>query len=243
MREKYIPYSDCAVLVKFGDSIDAETGARVAEFTAEVRAAEIRGVLELIPAYSSLTVVFDPLLTDGKSIVRSLKAARRHGRGHIDFRPVQYELPVCYEGEFAPDLSSVAQLAGISTKEVIELHTQPSYRIYMLGFLPGFAYLGGLSSRIAVPRLESPRIKIPRGSVGIGGSQTGIYPLDSPGGWRLIGRTPAEVYTPESERPILYRAGDRIRFYPVSISEYKEIRSSVAAGTYTVKSTEVRYGN
>ena len=107
----------------------------------------------------------------------------------------------------------------------------------------GFAYLGGLSSRISVPRLESPRIKIPRGSVGIGGSQTGIYPLDSPGGWRLIGRTPVEVYTPESERPILYRAGDRIRFYPVSISEYKEIRSSVAAGTYTVKSTEVRYGN
>ena len=243
MREKYIPYSDCAVLVKFGDSIDAETGARVAEFTAEVRAAEIRGVLELIPAYSSLTVVFDPLLTDGKSIVRALKAARRHGRGHIDFRPVQYEIPVCYEGEFAPDMQSVENTTGLSKEEIIKIHTGRDYPIYMLGFLPGFAYLGNMDKRIAVARLETPRVKIPRGSVGIGGDQTGIYPSDSPGGWRLIGKTPVRVYDDRKEEPILYRAGDRIRFFRITEEEFMRIDNACEKGEYTAECTEVRRGN
>ena len=144
-----------------------------------------------------------------------------------------FEIPVCYGGEYGPDLENIAKHANLTPQEVIDIHSSSDYLIYMLGFLPGFSYLGGLDERIHTPRLANPRIKIPAGSVGIGGSQTGIYPLDSPGGWQLLGLTPVKTYDPNREVPILFEAGDYIRFVPVSESDFTAIKDEVEKGTYT----------
>ena len=143
-----------------------------------------------------------------------------------------FEIPVCYGGEYGPDIQNIAEHAGLSQEEVIQIHSSRDYLIYMLGFLPGFTYLGGLDERLHTPRLANPRIRIPAGSVGIGGSQTGIYPLDSPGGWQLMGMTPVKTYDPSRETPILVEAGDYIRFVPVEEEEYLQIKEAVSRGEY-----------
>ena len=143
-----------------------------------------------------------------------------------------YEIPVCYGGEYGPDLEFVAKNADISVEEVIKIHSSKDYLIYMLGFLPGFSYLGGLDEKIHTPRLANPRIKIPAGSVGIGGAQTGIYPLESPGGWQLIGKTPVKTYNPDRKVPILFEAGDYIRFVPISQEEFEKIEKEVNEDKY-----------
>ena len=152
-----------------------------------------------------------------------------------------FEIPVCYGGEYGPDIANIAEHAGLSEEEVIRVHSSRDYLIYMLGFLPGFTYLGGLDERLHTPRLANPRIRIPAGSVGIGGSQTGIYPLDSPGGWQLMGMTPVKTYDPSREMPILVEAGDYIRFVPVDEAEYFRIKEAVDRGEYqcTVHEEEV----
>ena len=145
------------------------------------------------------------------------------------------EIPVLYGGEAGPDLEFVAQHAGKTPEEVIRIHSAPEYLIYMLGFTPGFTYLGGMSEEIAAPRLTAPRVKIPAGSVGIAGAQTGVYPIDSPGGWQLIGRTPVRMYDPDRETPILPQAGQYIHFYPIDQAEYDRIAAQEAAGGYVCR--------
>ena len=143
-----------------------------------------------------------------------------------------FEIPVCYGGEYGPDIQNIADHAGLSVEEVIQIHTSRDYLIYMLGFLPGFTYLGGLDERIHTPRLANPRIRIPAGSVGIGGSQTGIYPMDSPGGWQLMGMTPVKTYDPDREVPILVEAGDYIRFVAIDEDEFHRIKELVDKNEY-----------
>ena len=152
-----------------------------------------------------------------------------------------FEIPVCYGGQYGPDLANIAEHAGLTEEEVVKIHSSKDYLIYMLGFLPGFCYLGGLDERIHTPRLANPRLKINAGSVGIGGSQTGIYPLDSPGGWQLMGMTPVKTYDPDREVPILLSAGDYIRFIPVDEEEYLRIKELVERDEYqcTVREGEV----
>lgn len=214
------PVGDCALLAVFEQRIAPEIGAAVAALNARVLAAKIPGVGETVPAFASLLVTYDPLATDCDAVaaaVQSLADAADSGSAAGAGRLVT--IPVCYGGDFGPDLPFVAQHAGLTEAEVIALHAGREYPIYMLGFLPGFPYLGGLDERLFTPRLATPRTAIPAGAVGIGGEQTGIYPIASPGGWQLIGRTPLRLFDPAAGT-LPYAAGDRIRFEPISPAEF-----------------------
>lgn len=210
------------VLAVLGDTICSETGAQVAALREAVEAAHICGLEETIPAYASLLVKYDPFLTDYAALCDTLRALEQQLSASAVKEGRIVEIPVCYGGAYGEDLSFVAQHAGMSEQEVVALHSAQPYRIYMLGFLPGFPYLGGLDERLHTPRLSTPRTKIPAGSVGIGGKQTGIYPMESPGGWQLIGRTPLTLFAPGE--PLPYAAGDRIRFIPIDENEFERIR-------------------
>ena len=205
------PASDRSLLVAFGDAISLETHRRVFRLT---RALEgVRGVLNLHPAYASLLVEFDPRLRDHAQIEALVRgcAANEAAAGHVEETRLM-EIPVRYGGEFGPDLSDVARHTGLAPERVIELHSAAEYLVYFLGFAPGFAYLGGLPPELATPRLPAPRKHVPAGSVAIGGNQTGVYPIVSPGGWRIIGHTDAKLFDPDAAEPVLLRMGDRLRF-------------------------------
>lgn len=216
------PVGVSGILAVLGDAISEETGARVAALSAAVRDAHISGVSEMIPAYASLLIKYDPFLTDYAVLADRLRELERHISSSAAQEGRIVDIPVCYGGKYGEDLPFVAHHAGLSEKDVIALHAGRTYRIYMLGFLPGFPYLGGLDSRLFTPRLDTPRTSIPAGSVGIGGQQTGIYPMESPGGWQLIGRTPLTLFSPS--QPLPYAAGDRIRFVPIGEGEFEAIR-------------------
>ena len=215
---------DSSLLIVFGNTIQPETTLKVASAARLIREQGIRGIVDLIPAYASLLVNYDPrMISYDRLKLRLENLLRRELRTEETGRRV-FEIPVCYGGEYGPDLLNVADHAGLSPQEVIRIHTSRDYLVCMLGFLPGFCYLGGLDERIHTPRLPTPRVRIPAGSVGIGGSQTGIYPLDSPGGWQLMGMTPVLMYDPNRSVPIPVSAGDYIRFTEIGREEYARIR-------------------
>ena len=220
---EFLPEGDCAILIAFGDEISPQVNQRVTAVCNMIRDAKIIGILDMIPAYASLLVQYNPLLVSFESLQKRLKTLIKITPEAASSGKRIVELPVCYGGEFGPDLDRIAHHAGLTRQEVIDLHTASDYLVYMLGFLPGFCYLGGLDPRLHTPRLETPRTHIPAGSVGIGGSQTGIYPLDSPGGWQLMGRTPVRTYDPNQEPPILLQAGDILRFRAITSAEYLRI--------------------
>ena len=223
---------DSSVLIEFGQEISPEINAQITALVRLIKAQHIEGVTDMIPAFASLLINYDPRVVSYAGLrARLEKLLKLEISGETSESRI-FEIPVCYGGEYGPDLQNIADHAGLTPDEVIKIHSAKDYLIYMLGFLPGFSYLGGLDDRIHTPRLANPRIRIPAGSVGIGGSQTGIYPLDSPGGWQLLGMTPVKTYDPEREVPILFEAGDYIRFVPVSEEEYKEIKKQVDEGTY-----------
>ena len=215
------PCGDQALMVMFEQRISEEIHQRVIQL--DVMLQDDPAVLETVPAYASVLVYYDPL---SYTYAEMEGRIRKHLSENASVGGAEGKcvvIPVCYGGEYGPDLSFVAAHAGLTESEVIQLHSGREYRIYMLGFLPGFPYLGGMDPRLETPRLPSPRTLIPAGSVGIGGMQTGIYPFPSPGGWRLIGRTPASLFrsdVPGQEKVPVYQAGDRIRFEPVSPEEY-----------------------
>lgn len=214
------PVGDSALLAAFAQRIAPEIGAAVAALNARVQAAAIPGVGETVPAFASLMITYDPLVTDYETVAAALqKLAEAPDAGNTAETGKLVTIPVCYGGDFGPDLPFVAKHAGLTEQEVIALHAGRDYRIYMLGFLPGFPYLGGLDERLFTPRLPTPRTAIPAGAVGIGGEQTGLYPIASPGGWQLIGRTPLKLFDPAAGT-LPYAAGDRIRFTPITRAEF-----------------------
>ena len=229
------PAGDAAVMVTLGSDISPETNARVAGLARLLEQEPIAGVTETVSAYAALLVLYNPAVIGYDGLAEKLRTLeQRIGSGAADEKKRVFVFPVCYGGEYGEDLGFVAEHVGLSMDEVIRRHTATDYLIYMLGFLPGFVYLGGLDPQIAAPRMTTPRAKIPAGSVGIAGTQTGMYPLDSPGGWRLIGATPIRLYAPAREPAILYHAGDYIRFTPIDDATYRDIASQVAAGRYQV---------
>jgi inhibitor of KinA len=224
-RPRLSPLGDCAVVVAFGDEIDQATNWRVKVFSDRLAAARLAGVAEDIPTFVNVTIIYDPLRRSYKELSAEIERL-------VDTMPAEIsgaeartvEIPVCYGGDFGPDLESVADHNGLTSDEVVAIHCEPTYPVYMIGFAPGFPYLGGLSDRISAPRLDTPRERIPAGSVGIAGTQTGVYPIETPGGWRLIGRTPLRLFDPVRDPPSLLQAGDRVRFMAIDTKEYDRLR-------------------
>jgi KipI family sensor histidine kinase inhibitor len=213
---KIRPCGDSMLLIELEPVIDPVINERAIILAERIRAHRARGVRDVAPGYSTLGVHFDPLQTDLAALEQIIdrEFAALAGLDTIVDRAV-IEIPVRYAGAGGPDLDAVATFAGCSTADVIARHSAQTYRVYMLGFVPGFAYMGRVDPSIAAPRHRVPREKVPAGSVGIAGLQTGVYPVDSPGGWQLIGRTDSVMFDPSRERPSLLAAGDLVRFVPV----------------------------
>jgi KipI family sensor histidine kinase inhibitor len=223
---------DSSLLVEFGDEICPEINQKISATVQLLKKQQVEGVVDLIPAFCSLLINYDPRVISFEEISQRVQGILKVDVKAGTRKKKIYEIPVCYGGAYGPDIETIASHAGLSVEEVIRIHASRDYLIYMLGFLPGFCYLGGLDERIHTPRLSNPRIKISAGSVGIGGSQTGIYPLDSPGGWQLMGMTPVKTYDPSRDTPILVEAGDYIRFVPIDEAEFQRIKALVDRGEY-----------
>ncbi len=237
---RILPCGDAAVTVELEGGISPQTNACVRRLSDKLAGLGVHGITATIPAYCSLCVCYSPARLSQKKVIKLLDklCSDMDDESNSSCGAVLFRIPVCYGGAFGEDISNVARHASISVDEVIRLHTEPEYLVYMLGFLPGFAYLGGLDSRLHTPRLDSPRTKIPAGSVGIGGEQTGVYPIASPGGWQLIGRTPIPLYDPNADAPVLLSAGDRIKFYSITPEEFSEIEDKLRCGKYVIEREE-----
>ena len=229
---RYLPSGDCAICVEFGNEISPEINAKIRAFKIALEKENIDGIVETVPTYRSLMVVYRPEVILFKELTAKFDGIMG-AMGNIQIPPpTVIEIPVLYGGEMGPDLENVASHNNKTVEEVIKIHTSEEYLIYMLGFIAGFPYLGGMSKEIATPRLASPRVKIEGGSVGIAGMQTGIYPVASPGGWQLIGRTPLKLYDADREKPVLLEAGQYIKFRSVTKEEYEKIEKQVEDNTY-----------
>ncbi len=223
-RVRFLNMGEQGLVAELGCAIDLAANARVHRLASLLRRESLPGIRELVPTYRSLLILFDPLrLTRSRLRETVARLAREGCLGDCREEGRLVPIPVCYGGDFGPDLEFVARHNGLSPEEVIARHSAEIYPVHMLGFLPGFPYLGGLPERIVAPRLATPRLDVAAGSVGIAGSQTGIYPLRSPGGWRIIGRTPLRLFDPERDMPFLVSAGDRVRFDPVDRAEYDRL--------------------
>ena len=217
--------SDRSLLVKLGDEISREIHESVFKLFLTIRSAGIRGIQSIHPAYNSILITFDSFLIHPHDIHDRVKSLfTKESPVNIPASRM-IEIPVCYDEPFAPDISTVAEHNFLTTEQVIQLHSRPEYLVYFLGFSPGFPYLGEMPKEIATPRLLTPRIKVPAGSVAIGGDHTGIYPLSSPGGWNIIGRTPLRLFSPEEEDPTLLKMGDRIKFVPITKKEFEQLKN------------------
>ena len=222
------PLGDSGIVVSFGDEINFGIHKRIQQFTEVLEQSLCKGMIEYVPAFATVTIYYDPWIMSEKGRRNPYTAIstyieellfRQEEKSEAVAR--QIEIPVCYGGKYGPDLERVAAFHSLTPDEVISIHTNGEYLVYMIGFAPGFPYLGGMSEEIATPRKESPRNSIPKGSVGIAGMQTGVYPIETPGGWQLIGRTPLTLFNPEKDSPSLLQAGDRIRFVSISETEYE----------------------
>ncbi|MBP6130053.1 5-oxoprolinase subunit PxpB [Thauera sp.] len=233
MSFRILDAGDAALTIEFGSIIDpallAEVNALDAAVLRRKQAGELPGVIETMPTFRSLTVFFDPLVTDRDAVLATLQpliAAAEHG-STTDGR--HWRLPVCYEGEAAPDLAEVAGAIGIGEDEVVALHSGAEYLVYMIGFLPGFPFMGDLPAPLRLPRRAQPRVRVPAGSVAIATGLTAIYPWESPGGWHLLGRCPVPLFDARRTSPSLLAAGDRVRFVPVSAEECRAIEAGLAS--------------
>jgi inhibitor of KinA len=234
------PISEKAVTIAFGDSISEALMYRINNFNKLINEHPFEGLQTTVPAYGTLSIFFDPLQVL-KSTMAGKTCLQKVGHyleqlNETETRTVKSEsqlitIPVCYGGEIGPDLDDVAVLNKITIEEVINIHSSVSYLVHMIGFVPGFAYLGGMPETIAAPRKATPRAAIPAGSVGIAGMQTGVYPLQTPGGWQLIGQTPVKMFDPARPVPALLKAGDRVQFKSIGIEEFRHLQKTADAGT------------
>lgn len=223
---RFVPASDQSLLIYFGQAITPAAHLQVIKLLRLLESEPVGGIRNLHPAYCSMLVTFDGLKLQHHELEAILSSyIDRLEKVHLP-EPRRIEIPVCYGGEYGPDLEDVAATRGLSAASVIDLHASADYVVYFLGFVPGFAYLGGLPEELSTPRLITPRARVPRGSVGIAGRQAGVYPLSTPGGWRLLGRTPISVFRPEQDEMSLLSIGDHVKFIPVSRERFSELENT-----------------
>lgn len=233
----FVNINENCMSIVFEERIDPEINAQVIQLKSALQNSDITGVLELVISYNTLVIYFDDTVTDHETLSESLQSLTLSSTAQQQI--TTYIIPVCYEAPFNLDLDEMASIHNKTTEEIIQIHTSKPYLIYMLGFMPGFPFLGGLDESIATPRKASPRKEIPAGSVGIANAQTGIYPLASPGGWNIIGKTPLRLFDPKRNPEVYYEAGDYIKFKRISKEEYDAIEQAVNNGTYEIE-TEVQ---
>jgi len=214
---------DRALLAEYGDGIDLVVNEKVRAMTALLKRNLPAGVEAVVPAYRSLSILYDPLATTPTALAEILHALEADFCAAEIAEAKVVPIPVCYGSEFGPDVGVVAEHTGLREDEIVAIHASVDYPIYMIGFTPGFCYLGGLDRRLRTPRRKTPRTNLPAGSVGVAESQTGMYPVDSPGGWQIIGRTPLRLFAPARENPFLYESGDRVRFVPIAEAEFHRL--------------------
>jgi inhibitor of KinA len=223
---RIVPAGDAALTVEADARIDPVVNARVIALADAVRSSSVAGIRDVVPTYRSVTVFFDPLRTDHDALVAEVERQLERDEPQLVADREPLRIPVCYGGELGPDLAQVAAFGSVDEDEVVRLHTAAAYRVFMLGFVPGFAYLGLVNERIAAPRHATPRVRVPSGSVGIAGTQTGVYPADTPGGWQLVGRTPLRPFDPARPEPFLLKAGDAVRFYAIDRGEFDRLKAA-----------------
>lgn len=234
---RFLPCGDLALSVELGDDINREVNARVLALEYLIQQRRVSGVTETVPSYRSLLVYYDPLVVGWGALTKSLHALWREARPEVLPPARTVEVPCCYGGDLGFELEAAAEKIGLPADEVARLHADADYYVYFVGFTPGLPYMTGMPDRIFIPRLVQPRLKTPPGSVSIGGIQCCIYPVESPGGFWVLGRTPLRLYDPESADPILLRAGDQVRFTMITRPEYDAIAAAVADGTYAPRVT------
>ncbi len=211
-KPKIVPLGDAALLVQLGDEIDLAVNQSVHALAELVNISLLEGIIETVTAYSTLLVHYDPLILSFTQIKDHLRAKLSQVNETKSMKPRQIEVPVRYGGEYGSDLEFVASYCNLGVEDVIRVHSERTYTVFMMGFTPGYPYMGKLDDAIVAPRMETPRTRVPAGTVAIAGSQTGIYPIDSPGGWRLIGHTSIRLFDPALESPFLFSPGDEVRF-------------------------------
>jgi inhibitor of KinA len=238
MKVRFLSAGDRALVVEFGDRIDRALNNDVLRLDASLRASGLPGVVETVPTFRSLMVHYDPMATARAELERAITSVLDRQSGPRGAATL-WRVPVCYDGEFAPDLPDVAHLIGATPSEVAALHSAARYHVYMLGFLPGFPYMGDLPHRLALPRRADPRLRVPAGSVSIATTLTAIYPYESPGGWHLIGTTPIRLFDPARPRPALLQPGDIVQFEPIDPASFAAIRRAVDSSNYEIANEPV----
>ncbi|NRD76353.1 5-oxoprolinase subunit PxpB [Bacillus sp. BRMEA1] len=226
---------DAAISVVFGNEISESIHHKIQQFISLLEASKVKGIVEWVPAYTTVAVYYRPGEISYHQLTSLVEKLCLASSERNTSSSIVYKIPVYYGGETGSDLSYIAKFHTLREEEVVKLHCQPEYLIYMMGFVPGFPYLGGLSPKLAVPRLEHPRPSVLPGSVGIGGKQTGIYPSVVPSGWRILGITPIQLFDIDKPSPILLSAGNYIKFYSIDVDEYLRIKDLVSQGKFTVQ--------
>ncbi|WP_339239258.1 5-oxoprolinase subunit PxpB [Paenibacillus sp. FSL R5-0517] len=223
-KEILFPLGETAVIIDCGDHLSVAVQRRVASVCALLEKRTLPAMIEWVPSYTSVTLFYNPFISPYPELCRALLQQLNQMKESVQDKPRTVTIPVCYGGEWGPDLNYVASEHGLTSEDVIAIHTSGDYLVHMIGFAPGFPYLGGLSERIATPRRATPRLRVEAGTVGIGGKQTGIYPLDTPGGWQCIGRTPLRLFRPDEKVPSLLATGDRVRFEQITKQDYLALK-------------------
>ena len=244
MKPTISPVGDCAISIDFGQVIDPKINRQIRQIIEQIKDLQLDGIIELVPTYCALLVQYDAMVYSYSDICRILEPTLQESvMDSANELVTIVEIPTVYGGEFGPDLGFVASYNHLSEAEVVSIHSGTDYLVYMLGFIPGFTYLGGMDPRIATPRLSSPRTLIPAGSVGIAGEQTGTYPSDSPGGWQIIGRTPVTMYDMSKEQAALLQAGDYVRYVSIDENEFHRVKSlgmEYIPSIYEIESGDLR---